>query len=91
LQGDKVRWVAWGNAFAEEQARYAASAVAPILTTIAAVNGFEMDVEAKAKAIGDRYANALKQHFSRLGAGADEQGPELTTLFIDIGDNKQGE
>jgi HK97 family phage portal protein len=59
----------WANVFAEEQARYAADAVAPIAAVLMAAGGPSIDPEA----IGQRYAQAVRGRAANAGYHTLEQ------------------
>jgi HK97 family phage portal protein len=73
-------WTAWGNVFADEQAKYSVEAVQPILMTYASVSGHQLDPEQTASKIGNKYGFELRRYYSQLAQGEESTPPDLAAI-----------
>jgi HK97 family phage portal protein len=70
-------WTPFANAFADQQAKYSAQAITPVLATFARVTGHDLDPAHHAQEIGQQYANALRPHLYAIGRGEQSSPPDL--------------
>ncbi len=82
---DKPNFTPWSNVFAQEQAKYVAVSVAPVLETFAKMSGKAVSNDLPA-AIGERYSNDLRGYFAAIGRGEASQLPDLGSIILQMGE-----